>query len=536
MNNRLGAVVALSCALAVGGCGDDNIDTAENDFTSAVATLLDFEFDGELLSKSALNPTDKVRAQLIYTVGHLNQERSVSRLNAVEITNVQTTWVGGGFYRIRYHAKLPVAWGSKSNLPARYTLTLPRRVDSAGQALFQSTYGASCTERGGYTLTSANFWYHYRPGESGCSFANDDISVAVASVTESTLNREDAYPEYHRIWEDGVLDVVAVFGKNERGATHNGDAGIAAYNDFIAAVRDRFPDAATTPLEVPHAPGNAVRDITFEVETEAGRVSIVALLVDEVATAPSSFDARFAEATPRADLILYGGHAGLGKNVRALTDKARWFPGKYQLLFFNGCDTFAYESDALVKARKALNPSDPTGTKFLDVMHNAMPAYFHRLAEAAIAVIDAAIEPDAPRSYETIFEAIDPKQVVLVTGDEDNEFHPELATEPLWAGMNESGSVSYQEVRSYVTEVLPAGRYVFELTPEPSMPGGDADLFLRVGAAPSTTSTYKCPSYRYNTNERCFVTLTAPAAVHLRTKGDTSGSSPYLLRGWERID
>jgi hypothetical protein len=269
--------------------------------------------------------------------------------------------------------------------------------------------------------------------------------------------------------------------------------------------------------------------------SEWSRRDFISSSVAAVAAGTSLLGCRSGPGAPVADLILYGGHAGLGKNVRALTNKARFFPGKYQLLFLNGCDTFAYEDDALTRTRHALNPSDPDGSKYLDVMRNAMPAYFHALADAAIAVIDAAIASDDPRSYEQILEQIDPAQVVIVTGDEDNEFTPDLSIGTRWEGMSDSGSVAYRESASYVTDVLPAGDYVFELTPEPSMPGGDADLFLRVGAEPSTTSSYKCKSYRYNSNERCFVTLTEPAAVHMTTKGDKGVDSAYLLRAWQRF-
>jgi hypothetical protein len=526
-------LLAAGCIGETGDAGDDP-GAAGDEFASGVATLLEFEFDGEVVAKSATSWKNKVRAQLLYTVGHLNADYSVSRLNAVTLTRTSSVYLGGGLYRIRYHAKLPVAWGKKDEQPAEYTLTLPKRVDDAGQASFLARYGVSCTEPGYHDVTSSNVWYHYRPAAESCVLDPADVTTSVATVVPSALNTSGKYPEYQRMWEDGVLDIVAVFGKNEKTATTSSDAGIAAYNELVAAVRARFPEAATTPMTLPASPGNDVRDITFDIELDGGRVSIVTLLVDEVKSAPPAFDARFAELTPRADLIVYGGHAGLGSNVRALTAKARFFPAKYQLLFLNGCDTFAYEDDSLVNARKLLNPSDPGGSKYMDVMRNAMPAYFHMLAEAALAVVDAAVDRGAPRTYEEVFASIDPEQVVLVTGEEDNTFDPELDAEG-W-GMSFADTVGYKQTFAYATEQLPAGNYVFELGPEPSVPGGDADLYVRVGAAPSTSSTYKCPSYKYNSNERCLVTLSAPAVVHTKVVGDESTmASPYELRAWTRV-
>ncbi len=521
------------CTGAIGDGADGELGAQDDPFTSATSTLVDFEFDGELVAASNQNLASKVRGQLIYLVGHLNQEHGGARLNAVQLTGVTANVLGGGLWRVRYHAKVPVAWNGKTPLPSSYTVTLPRRVDDVGLAAFLAQYGASCTDHDGHELIPANVWYYYRPGAPDCHPAAADVTVSPAKVTKSALNTSGKYPEYHRVWEDGVLDVVAVFGKYNKGATSPDDAGIAAYDEFIATMRAMLPGAATTPAALPDAPGAAVPDVTFEAETDAGRVTVVALLTDEVSSAPASFIARFAEATPRADLILYGGHAGLGANVRALTKQAKFFPAKYQLLFLDGCDTFAYEDDALNDARKLLNPSDPSGAKYLDVMRNAMPAYFNAMASATAAVVDALLDRAEPRSYEQIFAPIDAAQVVLVTGEEDNAFTPSFAPGPRWGGFSASGSLGYKKSASYATETLAAGSYVFELTPEPSVPGGDADLYLRAGAAPTATAAYKCPSYKYNSNERCLVTLTAPAKIYLVTMGDSAKVSPYQLRGFQ---
>jgi hypothetical protein len=48
---------------------------------SSVAVFLDFEFDGELLASYAYNPKGVIEDQLLYTVGQLNGDRSVSRID-----------------------------------------------------------------------------------------------------------------------------------------------------------------------------------------------------------------------------------------------------------------------------------------------------------------------------------------------------------------------------------------------------------------------------------------------------------------------
>jgi len=526
MNRLLFAALAASslfgCAVAADH-GDGDEDEAveyEQPFVSDVATLMNFEFDGEIVGSSATNLTGQIRAQLMFTVGHFNGEPGVARLDRLKLTNVTRSTTGV----LRYHAKLPVAWGSKVNLPTAYVLTLPKRVDATGQQMFLEKYSGTCND-GEHGANLNNYWYHYRPKADGCAIDAADAMTVTAKVTVSRENTVAKYPEYHKVWEDSALTVLSVFGKYEEGATTSADAGVAAYEEFQRAVRAAFPTATQN---------GSGDDITFEAELGGGRrLQIVALLVDNVRTAGAAFDARYAELTPGADIILYNGHAGLGANVRALSAKGRYFPGKYQIFFLNGCDTFAYLDNALATARASLNPDDPNGTKYMDIVTNAMPAYFSDMSDASMAMITALANPTAPKSYGTIFRDVSRSQVVVGTGEEDNVFSP--ARRINHAGVfHADGAVLDEQSVSYRTEVLPAGKYVFAMTPEGSAPGGDADLFLRVGTAPTATSTYKCKSYIYNSNERCAITLTASSRVYMIAKGDKAVLSQYRVDAWQQ--
>ncbi|MBK7396303.1 MAG: hypothetical protein IPJ34_08390 [Myxococcales bacterium] len=423
---------------------------------------------------------------------------------------------------MRYHAKLPVAWGSKTDLPSTFSVVLPRRTDPTGQQAFLTKYGAACADESGANL--ANLWYHFRP--EGCTIDAADVLRANAAVRVSTANTVAKYPEYHKVWEDGALTAVAVFGKYEIGGTAPGDAGVAAYEGFLSSMRARF----STLTETRVSPTDVVFAGTL---ASGGRVQVAALLVDELRSASAAFDTRYSELTAGADVILYNGHAGLGSNVRALEQKGRFVPGKYQIFFINGCDTFAYVDDTLAKKRALLNADDPSGTKYMDVVTNAMPAYFSSMPDAALALLGSLADRAAPKSWISIFRGIDTAQVVTVTGEEDNVYNASYASKPRW-GRTETGAVAKNASISYETETLPAGSYSFVMSPEASAPGGDADLYVRVGAAPTATSTYKCPSYVANSNEKCVVKLTAPSKVFFRAVGDKTGvSSRYRINAYQ---
>ncbi|MGZ6142197.1 MAG: hypothetical protein ACXWLM_02610 [Myxococcales bacterium] len=513
------APLLLACA-----CGGAAVNSADDqNFTSDVATLLVMDLDSSLVTSTSANASGQIRAQLMYTVGSLNAEPGVSRLDRLNLSNVVTASIGNGLYRISYHVKLPVAWGHKDNLPSSYTFTLPLRVDAAGQQAFWSKYSGVCNDHDGDQVTVDNFWYHYRPHWSGCTLAAADVTVATARAAMSTVNTVARYPEYHKVWEDGLLTVVAVFGKYAPGATDTySDAGLSAYAQFAAAA------AAELGLPAPSADA-AHPDLTLR----AGNVVITMLLTDKLEYAPLAWQKRFAEVSTNADLIMYNGHAGLGANVRALANMGTFFPGKYQVLFIDGCDTFAYADNTWATRRAALNPDDASGTKYLDVVTNAMPAYFNSMPDAAMSLVRALMHPEAPKTYPQIFHDVNPDHVVVANGEEDNVFHPGVAYAPRFS-LAEEGFVGKRESVLYTADVQP-GTYVFALSPDPSMAGGDGDLRVRAGAMPTTDLTYKCKSYVGNTNERCKLTVSSPQKIYMTVTGDKDGvQSHFFLRAFSQ--
>ena len=69
--------------------------------------------------------------------------KASSSVNA-EFTNVQQTKLAGGRIRLSYHASLPVAWGSRTDVPSSYTFLLPRNVSAFDK--FTDTYKGPCAE------------------------------------------------------------------------------------------------------------------------------------------------------------------------------------------------------------------------------------------------------------------------------------------------------------------------------------------------------------------------------------------------------
>lgn len=395
---------------------------------SAAAIFLDFSWEGEVESNHCWNSEQIIKSQVLYTVGQLNGQDSVGRLDQIEVTNIEKENNAEGGCLIRYSATMPVAWGKRTDIPDDFAFLLPRNLSMTSQKEFLERYESGCLDWHAHDVTPGIMWYYYRPDKMSCQLAPEDIMAAKAMVDVSAIQTEGKYPEYHKMWEDEVLEVVAIFGKYEDGAT-TGDAGISAWNNFNKLVKSKLGgwEVIADPSGITFAPGVDHPEIRYEAKHPDGRYMIInAFLIDSVKSAPVAFWNRYEELTPTADFIVYNGHSGLGSNIRLLANRGEWSEGQYSVVFMNGCDTYAYIDSALADAHTEVNFDDPEGTKYLDIVANAMPSMFLDMPSATFALLEAFMNPEEPLNYEEIFKKVPAREVVLVTGEQDNEYEPGL--------------------------------------------------------------------------------------------------------------
>lgn len=167
----------------------------------------------------------------------------------------------------------------------------------------------------------------------------------------------------------------------------------------------------------------------------------------------------------------------------------------------------------------------------MDIVTNALPAFFHSMSAATLALVRGLLDYENPRTYEQMFERVDRSQVVLVSGEQDNVYVPGFGddddTDPVddnWAGLSERGSVRADEETRWTTPRLAAGTYEFDMTGT-----RDADLYVRIGKAP-TKELFDCRPFKTGSDERCELTLTSPAVVHVMVRG-WAADSDFELTG-----
>jgi hypothetical protein len=286
-------------------------------------------------------------------------------------------------------------------------------------------------------------------------------------------------------------------------------------------MKRRFADNGikTEPADVSDAPGVDAPDVTFTADLGDGKtIEIVALLVDNVRTAGQTFNDRYEALSGDADIIAYNGHAGLGSNVRALASKGKFKTGKYQIFFMNGCDTFAYVDNQLQQAHADVNDDDPVGSRYLDMVNNVMPSYFHSMPYASMAMMDGLLNYNEPETYEEIFKDIDRSEVVVVTGEHDNVYEPGFNPGGNgFEGFEEKGALAPDEMVRFSLE-LEAGTYIVNTAHDADAPGGDVDLYVALGREPTKTDYDERP-YEWGSDETVTVKLEAAGTLHIMVHG-----------------
>jgi hypothetical protein len=412
------SLLTFAAATGLGACTAETQSLPEDDvadLTSNDGKLFDFAFMGEVLASKDAPVRESVIAQLQYIQGMLTTDvKGNGQIGFAKLTGVTETREGEK-KRIKYTATVPVVWPKERATPKTYTLALP--ADVSGLDAFNAKYDGSC---GVSEYGQSTFWHDFNPKATGCKLGNDDAISTRVTVKRSAQASLGKLPEYAEILKDDVVDIVAVFGSISNNS--ESDEGSVEMENVL------LETAATLKNVVRKDAGQSNSVIKSSVLTgdvsilgKNRKVSLTALFISELSTTGKDFDDIYVPASEKADLIVYSGHSGLGANINALAEKTRVAAGKYQMLYLNGCQSFAYMGRALHDKKISANgPSkDPNGTKFLDVVANALPAYGDN-GSTGLALYTAILKQDRPQSYNDILKTFSRIHLAAVFGEEDN--------------------------------------------------------------------------------------------------------------------
>ncbi|MBX3230843.1 MAG: hypothetical protein KIT84_01390 [Labilithrix sp.] len=418
MRFSVASVVAVISLLAV-ACGDEgpaSPSTGDEDITSNHADIVELEWEGEVIARAGEPAKQALVTQLQYLSGHLSADGDAgAQTRLAQLLEAKETPSANGTKKIAYRAAVPVAWPKSSRAPATYPLVLPRDVSAL--ARFNAKYDGACGES---HYGQDRFWYDYNPRAAGCRFDDADVLRANATVRPHPGTTQGRYPEYDKVWADGRLDVLMV-----NGIIGDDNRSDESYREVDTILSSLAGSLESTPEKKEAAATPSIRrDVTLTGKLRGGRtVSVRALNVREVETSGRDFDTVYGPASAKADVIVYSGHSGLGRHIKSLLSRMEVEKDRYQLLYLYGCNTLEYVSPDIYERKSASNGSaDPIGTKFLDVISTARPAYGDN-GRSTLAIVRAMI--DAKQSYNDLLARdFSSSHLTVVFGEEDNTFEP----------------------------------------------------------------------------------------------------------------
>lgn len=417
----LAPLLALSVTTIACSSSEDAAPAGgEADITSNEANPVELKFKGEVIARADETPRKAIAAQLMYLQGAFTTDiRGNGQTGMPALTNVREE-AQGDKKKISYEVALGLAWPKRVPMAETYAVVVPK--DLTALDAFNAKYDGKC---GRNEYGRETFWHDWNPKAAGCTIDDADVVKATASVAPHPQATQGKYPEYDQIWADDALDVVAVFGIISSNTPQ--DEGARTREMVLAEAMATVTGGQRT--EAPATPG-ILKDSTvtgkITVDGREKRVTVTGILVQEASSAGSAFNERFRSVTEKADVVIYEGHSGLGKNINALGKNMGATAGKYQLVYLYGCQTLAYLEPAMHEKRIELNGAekDPEGTKYLDIIANALPAYGDN-GRSTLDLYRNVLKPGAqPKTFNQLIEPIRTSGLVVVFGEHDNTYAP----------------------------------------------------------------------------------------------------------------
>lgn len=412
--------IVAGVALSV-SCLDAEPASSESGLTSTSGEL--YELEVVTAMRTSAESEDEVRrsatSQLIYLTHDLEERGAGAQFGLAEIDELSREEAPEGGYVVEYRARMPVVAEKRRTLPSRYAVALPVNVDIESLAGFDEKYAGTCGEA---EHGLEHFWYDFDWTADGCHLADGDVVRVEANVVPLPEPRTPRFPEQHRFWDDGQLEVLLVHGTDVR--FEPTDVGVEQFEAFMDRMVQAHPEGTVERQNRTYSiyDHRTLRDTIPRLGGGTGPFVLNAMLAEAPSRARSGFDRRYAALSETADVILYSGHSDYGAAIEALSVKATVQPNHYQVLYLDGCSTFSYLDSSAIEARIGANgvEADPEGTRFLDVMMFAQPSPWSSASES-LWTVTRALSEDIPQSYRLILFRLGTAGLPLVYGEHDNE-------------------------------------------------------------------------------------------------------------------
>lgn len=386
---------------------------------SASATASYLQFDGRVGIRSSSTPTKaeaqaQVREQIKFLQSNFRRTRSASVRSdwKTAITSIESA--GPGLFRIHYRftANAIVV----NSLSSTVEVLVPVNPDTVAKA--DRLQNCVDDQKGA-------FYYYWNPRLPGCQMVEGSDYLRLNAFFTRTPNTAQTFPEYNRLFENGgVARIAIVLGKVY--PTDGDDP--TTFNPWS------FPQLQYHLRKMGFSSQITSRSPyieEFQLQTKRGPV-VVSLFFGETDIREQSskaFHQLYKRYLETYNVILYGGHAGTGKNLNlSLIKNASGLtiqPNRnlYQMLLLGACFPYAYYVKDYFDTK--VTADDPRGTKNLDIMAEGVEGGFDHSAPQMSKIIQAILDyadDGKLTSYQQLLnsDSTFSKALLSVQGDEDN--------------------------------------------------------------------------------------------------------------------
>lgn len=329
--------------------------------------------------------------ELVYSFGiqpryleGIGVPRSDSQIQIVSRSKVQ-----GGKIQIQYRNKgrilLQKDIAVKILQKGSLNLPLPYEIDSI--------YNVRCTDP--HYTTLGDFWYFYDPYRKGCEYlsqapyaSNTQVSIRPSPKRKMEISpRLDLLRGANANGNDFVVYVIHGF---EESAIKKTDEGRTNFKEFEVYMQSK--GFARQILQKDQRRPLALH--TKQIVLKNGytmNVKVFHLLVEtSIDSKTVTFAKYFKQAVSEADIIVYGGHSGLGANldIPSLEQKAGAFefnPKKRQIFFFDSCASYSYYLHSFA--------AEKTRTR-IDIISYGLSSLFQTSQPVLGAFMDILLDPN----------------------------------------------------------------------------------------------------------------------------------------------
>ena len=232
---------------------------------------------------------------------------------------------------------------------------------------------------------------------------------------EPKESEADAYPEYARMFEDGLLDIAIHVGGDYNDKRYD----LLTAQDLFQSLQDDL--GLTAPVatfeELRSDSGPFVGE--FDANGQPVRIEVTLIHPDmqaEEGVGYAGLLQSYRESAAKRDIVVYDGHAGYNSSysgvvvhynprhaIAADDFRDMELPDKYQLFVFNGCKTYTAYPDSLYQ-----HPGKDVGN--LDIISTVNFSWLSEMTRVTTALlghlVDTRSGTHAPRSYDQILSDI----------------------------------------------------------------------------------------------------------------------------------